>query len=259
MRSLSELIDLGLYHQVVDEGIRASLDVESLDTDDYRDRLAKRDMVRAAVEALLDEHDLTVLIYPTIRQTARPIGQPQPGSNCALSAISGLPAITVPAGYAADGMPVGLEMIGREFAESDLIRLAYAFEQATRHRRAPHSTPSQVTRPLPLAVDVERIVDGVGLRGHFELNQTRRELAYSVSAHGVFDRDVPSTHIHRSRDGAAGPVIHLLGGRGRPRSSGTLTLSAGDWTRLRAGDLYVDVHTTNNVPGLRADIESLAD
>lgn len=60
VRSLSELIDLGLYHQVVDERIRRSLDVESLDTDDYRDRLAKRDMVRAAVEALLDEHDLTV-------------------------------------------------------------------------------------------------------------------------------------------------------------------------------------------------------
>ena len=141
VRSLAELVELGLYHEVIDSGVRTSLEVETLDTDDYRERLARRDVARAAVEALLDEHDLTALIYPTIRETARPVGQAQRGSNCALSAISGLPAITVPGGYAADGMPVGLEMIGREFAESDLIRLAYAFEQATGHRRPPDSTP----------------------------------------------------------------------------------------------------------------------
>ncbi len=255
VHTLAELVELGLYHEIIDGGLRSSLEVESLDTDDYRERLGRRDAARAAVEALLDEHGLTALIYPTIRQTARPVGLAQPGSNCALSAISGLPAITVPAGYAADGMPVGLEMIGRGFAESDLIRLAYAFEQATGHRRPPDSTPSLVAPPLPVVIDAAAEADGTGLRARFELDRTRRELAYSVSAYGVADEDVLFAHLHRAVEGGgAGPVVHLLAGRGRARSSGRLQLSARDLESLRAGELYAAVHTTGNVSGIRADL-----
>jgi Asp-tRNA(Asn)/Glu-tRNA(Gln) amidotransferase A subunit family amidase len=47
----------------------------------------------------------------------------------------------VPAGFTPDGLPVGLEMLGRAFAESRLIALAYAFEQGTGHRRPPVTTP----------------------------------------------------------------------------------------------------------------------
>ena len=257
VRSLAELVELGLYHQVLATGtFRASLDVESLDTDEYRERLAKRGTLREAVETLLDEHNLTALIYPTIRQTARPIGQGQPGSNCSLSAISGLPAITVPAGYAADGMPVGLEMIGREFAEADLIRLAYAYEQATRHRRPPDSAPSLVDPLGPIVVGIAADdADGVGLRGQFILDRATRQLGYSVSVYGLSSGDVLFTHIHRTDEGAAGPVVHLLGGRGRSRVSGTLTLSAAELRRLRDGELYADVHTTDNLPGLRAPLQ----
>jgi Asp-tRNA(Asn)/Glu-tRNA(Gln) amidotransferase A subunit family amidase len=256
VRSLVELVKRGLYHQVLGSGaLQASLDVESLDTDDYRARRTKRDDVRLAVEALLDEHDLTALIYPTIRQTARPIGQGQPGSNCALSAISGLPAITVPAGYATDGMPVGLEMIGREFAEADLIRLAYAFEQATGHRRSPDSTPSLVTPPAPEQVEVGHdSVDGVGLRARFDLDRATRSLRYTVTVHGLLDDDVLFSHLHRASDGAAGPVTHLLGGRAQSRMSGVVALSAAELGSLRDGDLYVDVHTTSDLDGVRADI-----
>lgn len=256
VRSLAELVELGLYHEVLGSGaLQASLDVETLDTDEYRERRARRDEVRAAVEMLLDEYELTALLYPTIRQTARPVGQRQPGSNCALSAISGLPAITVPAGYAEDGMPVGLEMIGREFAESDLIRLAYAYEQATDHRKPPHSTPSLVTRSEPVEVDVEaRADDGSGLQARFAFDRAARQLTYRVTVYGVTDDAVLFTHIHRAVDGAAGPVTHLLGGGAQSRVSGTLLLSAADLRSLRAGDLYVDVHTRTNLPGLRAHI-----
>ena len=257
VRSLAELVQRGLYHQVLGTGaLRAWLEVEDLNTDEYRERFAKRRTLRAAVEALLDEHDLTALLYPTIRQTARQIGQGQPGSNCSLSAISGLPAITVPAGYAADAMPVGLEMIGREFAEADLIRLAYAYEQATRHRRPPESTPSLIDPPGPVIVDVGAdTAGGVGLRGRLVLDRASRVLTYSVSVYGVSEDDVLFMHIHRSNEGAAGPVVHLLGGRRRPRVSGDLTLSAAELRRLRAGELYVDVHTTADLFGIRADIE----
>lgn len=255
VRSLSELIELGLYHQVVDAGIRRSERVESLDTDEYRERLAKRDVVQAAVEALLDEHALTALIYPTIRQTARPIGEAQRGSNCALSAISGLPAITFPAGYADDGLPVGLEMIGREFGEFDLIRLAYAFERATRHRQSPYSTPSLITPPRPVSIEIEQVFEQTGLKAQFTLDRERRELAFAVSIHGVLDNQVLFTHIHRIVSGGAhGPVLHLLGGRGQSRVSGRLPLSARDLNDLLAGNLYVDVHTNKNLLGLAAPL-----
>ena len=82
------------------------------------------------------------LAYPTLRRTAAKIGEPQSGGNCAASAASGLPAVTVPAGFADDGMPVGIEFLGRPFSEPDLLKIAYAYEQATRHRRPPSLTPT---------------------------------------------------------------------------------------------------------------------
>ena len=153
-------------------------------------------------------------------------------------------------------MPVGLEMIGREFAEFDLIRLAYAFEQATGHRRPPDSTPSLLAPPPPVVVEVETpAAPGPGLRGRFELDRARRELAWSVSVHGVVDGDVLFSHLHRAVEGGgAGPVAHLLGGRGQARASGRLVLSARDVQSLRDGRLYVAAHTADDLPGIRADL-----
>jgi amidase len=50
--------------------------------------------------------------------------------------VAGYPSITVPAG-AVFGLPVGISLIGRAWSEPVLLRLAYAYEQATRHRRPP--------------------------------------------------------------------------------------------------------------------------
>ncbi len=50
--------------------------------------------------------------------------------------------MTVPAGFTADGLPVGLEFMGRAFAEPTLFRLAYAYEQGTHHCAPPRTTPA---------------------------------------------------------------------------------------------------------------------
>ncbi|MCZ6773139.1 MAG: amidase family protein, partial [Proteobacteria bacterium] len=52
-----------------------------------------------------------------------------------------MPAISVPAGFTDQGLPVGLEIISHQYAEPKLFRLAYGFEQVTHHRRAPDTTP----------------------------------------------------------------------------------------------------------------------
>ena len=60
------------------------------------------------------------------------------------AAVAGYPHITVPAGYV-NGLPVGLSFVGAAFSEAALIRMAYAYEQATLHRRAPRF-PATVNR-----------------------------------------------------------------------------------------------------------------
>jgi amidase len=115
---------------------------------DYHNRLAGRDVFKTALLRALDDNDLDALIYPTIRQ--KPILVPatnQPGSNCRVSAQSGLPAISVPVGFTpatadSNPIPVGMEFLGREFTEGKLLQLAFSWEQATRIRQVPASTPS---------------------------------------------------------------------------------------------------------------------
>ncbi len=254
--SLAQLMELGLYHEIVDSGLNNSLELDSLDTEDYRARIARRDEIRSTILRLMNDNDLDALLYPTIRQTARPIGQAQPGSNCALSAISGLPAITVPAGFATDDMPVGMELLGRPWSEPTLIGLAYAFEQSTQHRRPPDFTPSLVKRPGPVelvaTVTAPHDVQGAAT---FILDPSTRMLDYIIALSGVEGSDVLAIDFHRKAEGSdLGPVIRQLDA-GRSAVVDELTLEGEEMRLLRDGRLYLDVHTTGNLPGaLRIDL-----
>ena len=258
VRSLADFVSAGLYHGILEGGLARSLEVEELDTEDYRASLARRDEIRAAVTALLDEQELDALIYPTIRRTARPIGQPQPGSNCALSATSGLPAITVPAGFADDDMPVGLELLGRAWAESRLLELAYSYEQGTRHRREPDFTPSLVTPPSPVPL-VARVQADPGLRvdASFVLSPATRTVRYQIRGTESIADQVLLVALHRRgpEDGAEnGPVLRYLSRRG-VSAAGSLNLTGPEMHALREGRLYVAVHTTANLAGaVRIDL-----
>ena len=259
VRSLAEIVETGLFHRILEPGLASSLEVETLDTDDYRARLARRDELRGAVVAVLDEHDLDALVYPTIRQTAQPIGAVQSGSNCMLSALSGLPAITVPAGFAEDDMPVGVELLGRAWAEPRLIEIAYAYEQATGHRRPPDFTPSVVAPPSPVELATSVRTDpGLSVDARFVLEPATRVARYRVSVFGLLDDDVLLTALHR-REGedaaAVGPVLRDLERRGGARAAGEWRLSGAEMRALREGRLYLAVHTVANLAGaIRIDL-----
>ena len=62
----------------------------------------------------------------------------------ALSSISGIPTLVLPAGFTSDGAPAGIQLVGRAFAEPKLISIGYSYEQATKHRKLPALTP-----PIP--------------------------------------------------------------------------------------------------------------
>jgi amidase len=146
VRTLEEVLASGNYHPSLATGLRNSQAVDSRDTKEYLEHIVKRDTLRQAILKAMADHRLDALAYPTIRRKANVAGQAQIGTNCHLSANSGLPSIVVPGGFTPDGLPVGVELLGRAWSEPLLIKLAYAYEQATRHRRPPASTPA-LARP----------------------------------------------------------------------------------------------------------------
>jgi amidase len=90
----------------------------------------------------MDAQRLDALLYPA--NLARPHthegglerfgGEP---STCAESAQTGLPQVTVPAGFVGGRYPVGVSFLGRMWSDRRMLALAYAYEQATHHRRVP--------------------------------------------------------------------------------------------------------------------------
>jgi amidase len=63
------------------------------------------------------------------------------GAIILIASVGGFPEITVPAGFTKDGLPISLSFLGRPYSEATLIKLAYAYEQASRKRRPPAFLP----------------------------------------------------------------------------------------------------------------------
>lgn len=114
--------------------------VAPLDTNQqYKDILLYRNrMTQDSLLKVMADNQLDALLYPS---TTGPVKNGA-GSANRLSPFSGFPAISVPAGYVADGTPIGLELLGRPYEEGTIIKLGYAYEQATHHRVAPAATPA---------------------------------------------------------------------------------------------------------------------
>jgi len=141
VHTLGEIIETGKYSPAIDGVIRRANAVEDRTSDAYRATLAKRGPARDAIVAAMKAQKLDALAYPTLRRKPAKIGEPQGGSNCQLSATTGLPAISFPAGFTPDGLPVGVELLGDQWSELELLKLAYSFEQATHLRKLPPMTP----------------------------------------------------------------------------------------------------------------------
>jgi Asp-tRNA(Asn)/Glu-tRNA(Gln) amidotransferase A subunit family amidase len=119
---------------------------------DYLQVLLHKAAFQWQVLQLMADHGLDALVYATSDYPQTPVTEAALtderlddnygiGNNRRFSPALGFPALTVPAGFTPDGMPVGLEFMGRPFAEGTLFRLGYAYEQGTRHRRPPPATP----------------------------------------------------------------------------------------------------------------------
>jgi amidase len=112
----------------------------------YRDALARnlRMSRTQGIDATMSKHKLDAIVAPTGSPpwaTDLVNGDHYTGASSTPPAVAGYPNINVPAGYA-HNLPVGISFFGRAYSEPMLIKLAYAYEQATKHRRAPQFLPT---------------------------------------------------------------------------------------------------------------------
>jgi amidase len=156
VHSLAEIIASGQYHKPTLEKFFAAAESyeDGPNSADYKDRRMRMDEIRIEVANLMAKNQLDALVYPHQKCLVLPIGATfQKDRNGIIAALAGFPAIEVPAGFStptADapiGVPVGMEFLGRAWAEPELIKLAFGFEQATHLRKPPVSTPALAASP----------------------------------------------------------------------------------------------------------------
>jgi Asp-tRNA(Asn)/Glu-tRNA(Gln) amidotransferase A subunit family amidase len=143
--SLAEIVVSGLYLPYIDEEIKGAVNPKPAEgerrspcPDIYHDQ--PKIAFREAVLRSMDKDKLDAVIYPTWSNPPRKVGDmksPAGDNSQILSPQTGFPAITVPMGFTYGSLPAGLTILGRAFSEPMLIRFAYAYEQATKHRHPP--------------------------------------------------------------------------------------------------------------------------
>ena len=146
VHSLEEIIRSRSFHPSIQLRLQQSQDgpENGPDTPACRAEQEYREQFRGAVQHTMDSATLDAFVYPTWSNPPRLIGDlntPHGDNSQVFAPTTGWPAINVPMGYTRGTLPIGLTFFGRAWSEPTLIKLAYAYEQSTRHRRPPASVP----------------------------------------------------------------------------------------------------------------------
>ena len=115
--------------------------------------MAAREELRQLLLHVMADNELDAFVYATFDHSPALIphdvmtnleaqDEYSKGSNRSLSPAVGFPALSVPAGFTSEGLPSGIEFLGRPFTEGVLFGFGYAYEQRTMHRRPPDLTPA---------------------------------------------------------------------------------------------------------------------
>lgn len=240
VHTLEEVLESGRYHAALEQRYRRSLEA-SLEDDEYRARLARRTVLAELLVKAMATHDLDALVYPTLRVKPVPVGQDQYGSLCRIAAHSGLPAISLPAGFTPDGIPVGIELLAKPFDDGRLVALAYAWEQIAAPRRPPSRTPSLVSDVLVRPFEFQ----SSSMTGQLRFDQPTQVLHYEFRLAPGKDGEIIDVKLHRGDPGSNGPVIELLG----PNTQGAVAIRNEYVNDLLQDRLYLVVYTRNAPDG----------
>jgi Asp-tRNA(Asn)/Glu-tRNA(Gln) amidotransferase A subunit family amidase len=248
--SLGDILDRGLYHSALESTFRTRNAVDQRNNEASRRARIKRVALRQAVEAVLSEHRVVALLYPTLRRKPARLGDGQGGSTCQLSAHSGLPALAVPAGFSDDGVPIGLDLLGGAFTEQDLLSLGYAIGQTLNLRRGPFSTPRLIGGTRPARRTTTLPFQGLALTLSYDESTSR--LQYSLSGDAAAVERLSAVWIHAGTPQKPGAARHQLFGADRA-PAGSVTLAAADRQGLARDGLLVRFFLRNG-RGSAADV-----
>ncbi len=148
VKSLEEFVARGQFHDSMRRGLEGDMKVAAgPGSPEHQQMLERRVALRQAVMTMMAANRLDAILYPHQKRLVVPIGEDQADRNGVLSNSTGFPALTFAGGFspptasAPIGVPVGLELLGPEWSEPVLFKLAFAFEQAAKVRKRPQSTP----------------------------------------------------------------------------------------------------------------------
>ncbi len=147
VKTMQEIIEFNKIHAdrampwFGQEIFEQSIQKGDLSDKDYLQALeaCKRLAGKEGIDALMDQYQLDAIVAQTngpAWTTDWVNGDHFPGGSSSPAAIAGYPNITVPMGFI-HGLPVGISFFGRAWSEPVLLKIAFAFEQATRHRKPP--------------------------------------------------------------------------------------------------------------------------
>lgn len=144
--TLNQIVEEKRYHadlDLIDAVMEGPENPE--DDPDYFRRFAAREAFTREVVNVMAIHDLHGLVFPSAQVPAPTMAGRKDWTvltfptNTLIASQTWMPAMSVPAGFTDDGLPVGLEFVALPYDESTMFRLGYAFEQAADHRQAPAS------------------------------------------------------------------------------------------------------------------------
>ena len=144
--SFEDIYEQEAYHEAL-EHVQTIADAPADPTGDreYWWRLARQAAFRRRIEYTLADHELDALAFPDV-QVVPPVAddyhtgeitRADVPPNTFIASQSGCPAISMPAGFTDEGLPVGIELLGAPFSDRRLVALAAAYETAAEPRRPP--------------------------------------------------------------------------------------------------------------------------
>ena len=146
VHSLEEVLASGKYHLNIKNNMETAMSLNT-GSSSYNEKLILRVQTQKRIIKLMADYELDAIVYPHQQQLVCKVGLSQQQRNGVLCAITGFPSIVVPSVFSTPsddaplGVPIGMEIIGRPWSEPTLIEIAYSFEQISKLRRTPVSTP----------------------------------------------------------------------------------------------------------------------
>jgi amidase len=148
VKTYKEIAESPLVVESRQKALRADIGKQPEDPA-FLKQLQTREKLRTALLNVMAAQRLDAFLYVSFDHEPPLLPHRAAGTNRLMATFAGFPALAIPGGFTKGGIPIGLELMGRPFDESTLYQAAYGFEQGTKHRKPPLTTPPVTKSAAP--------------------------------------------------------------------------------------------------------------